>query len=589
MQSPMEISNHYESSMLKIDVVTRIPEHYFISKHELQQRINQYQDIINLSRPIMRQFSPNFDNNDLYLTLIDPDGCVLSSVKDEYIGAVCPGFFYINNNDTVKESLLQGTIVALYSEEANEALVSMPIITNNTAVCLTISNMNGRIPNDYLKMALFIYQMLYAQYRMMTEFEKVTDALVDLNREHTLIIDNNGFISSANEKCLKLLGVNTKEILRGIHVDSIIEDYRFLDLSNFNILIRNEWRSMELVNRKIIPMPMGGNYTAISFRPLTSHRSNLTFHIDDHNHHAFQGIIGVSAKMQKNIAIARKAAVLPTTVLIEGESGTGKEMMAQGIHIASGRKGPFVAINCGAVSKELLQSELFGYADGAFTGAKKGGKIGKLKQADGGTIFLDEIGEMSEAMQVSLLRFMQDKIVVPLADNRPQKVDVRIVAATNRDLRKEVELGAFREDLYYRLNVLSIKMPPLRERKEDISLLAEYILKDICDEYRIPVKTFGKNCLKKLTQYDWPGNVRELRNVIERALIVSCDDQISVNDLLIEEIAATGTLMDIEKTTIMDLLNRYDGNISATAKALGIARSTLYRKMKKLGIETVAG
>ena len=172
-----------------------------------------------------------------------------------------------------------------------------------------------------------------------------------------------------------------------------------------------------------------------------------------------------------------------------------------------------MAINCGSISRELLYSELFGYAEGAFTGAKKGGMIGKLKQADGGTVFLDEIGEMSEEMQVSLLRFMQDKVVIPLADSKPQKVDVRIIAATNRNLAQAVEKGSFREDLFYRLNVVNIKMPPLRERREDIPLLARYILQEISTEYRIPLKELTRDGLKKLTRYDWP-DVRELR-VIE--------------------------------------------------------------------------
>jgi len=577
--------------MLKIEVESRIPDHYFLPRKELQQRINQHQDIINLSRPILRHFNPNFDNHNMHLTLIDPDGCILYSLEDEHIGAVCPGFLYINNNAPIKESLLQGTIVALYSEETNESLVSMPIVTKDSAVCLTLSNLKGKIPNEHLKAAFFIYQMLYAQYRMLSDLDKVTDSLVELNRDYTLVINEHGFIASANAKCLELLGIESLDTLRGLHVDSLIEDcYRLMKpslspgLDTFRIYSRDQWHAVELINRKIVPMPLGGKQIALSFRRPKIHPVRDFMPVEIGSPNAFQGIIARSPEMQKNIAIASKAAVLPTTVLIEGESGTGKEMIAQGIHRASGRKGPFVAINCGGLSKELLHSELFGYAEGAFTGAKKGGQIGKFKQADGGTVFLDEIGEMSEEMQVSLLRFIQDKIVIPLADNKPQKVDVRIIAATNRNLRREVELGTFREDLYYRLNVITIKMPPLRERKEDIPLLVESILQEISTDYNIPVKTLDKKCMKKLTQYDWPGNVRELRNVIERALIVSFGDEIKVEDLVIEEMPQKEKLIDLEKDTITDLLARYDGNISATAKALGIARTTLYRKMKNLGI-----
>ncbi len=595
MPTPLEVLNHYESSMLRIDVVTRIPDLYFIPRNELQQRINQYQDIINLSRPIMSYFAPNFDNKYMHLNLIDPDGCILHSLEDDHVGAVCPGFIYINNNAAIKESLLQGAIVDLYSIEANEGLVSMPILTRDSAVCLTITSMKGRIPNDYLRMAFFIYQMLYAQYRMVSEFNKATDTLVDINSESTLIVNEDGLITSANAKCMEFFGVDSKDILTGIHVNEIIDDHRhLLDPSgppnghSFMIYARDEWRTAELVNRKVLQMPVGGKHTVLSFRCQNSLQIIPAPAVDHERKDAFKGIIGSSPEMKKNITIAHKVSALPSTVLIEGESGTGKELIAQGIHLASGRKGPFVAINCGSLSKELLQSELFGYAEGAFTGAKKGGKTGKFKQADGGTIFLDEIGEMSEEMQVSLLRFMQDKVIVPLADTKPQKVDVRIIAATNRNLRQEVETGSFREDLFYRLNVVNIKMPPLRERKEDIPLLAEYILQDICTEYGIPFKNFNKNCMKKLTQYDWPGNVRELRNVIERALIVSSGDRITVEDLLIDAMPQSERLIDMEYSTIMELLGRYDGNISATAKTLGIARTTLYRKMKKLGIEVNA-
>jgi len=595
MQTPLEVFNHYESSMLKIDVVTRIPDLYFIPRNELQQRLDQHQDIINLSRPIMNYFSPHFDNKYMHLNLIDPDGCILYSLEDDHVGAVCPGFIYINSNAAIKESLLQGTIVDLYSIEANEGLVSMPIVTSNSAVCLTITSMKGRISSDYLRMAFFIYQMLHAQYRMISEFNKAADTLVDLNRESTLIVNENGFITSANSKCMELFGVDSQDILRGLHVNEVIDDYYNLyeksspyPDQDFMVLSRDGWRTAELINRKVVRMPVGGNHTVLSFRcqPGKQGDSPLASLVEHEQQDAFRGIIASNPEMRRNITIAHRVSSLPSTVLIEGESGTGKELIAQGIHRASGRKGPFVAINCGSLSKELLQSELFGYAEGAFTGAKKGGKTGKFKQADGGTIFLDEIGEMSEEMQVSLLRFMQDKIVIPLADNKPQKVDVRIIAATNRNLRREVEAGTFREDLYYRLNVVNIKMPPLRERKEDIPLLADYILQDICTEYRIPAKTFNKNCMKKLTQYDWPGNVRELRNVIERALIVSSGDRITVDDLLIEEVPPQPEkLADMERSTIIELLDRCEGNISATAKTLGIARTTLYRKMKKLGIE----
>jgi len=596
MQTPAEALNHCESSVLRIDVVARVPDLYFISRNELKQKVARYREVIDLSRPLMNYFSPHFDSRHLHLNLIDPDGCILHSLVDEHVGAVCPGFIYINNNTAIKESLLNGTIVDLYSVEANEGLVSIPIITGKSAVCLTITNMKGRVSSEYLRMALFMYQMIRAQLAMIAAFNQAADVLLDLNDQPTLVCNEDGFLTSANAKLMELLGNDSWEELKGIHIGEIIDDYENLfgirglrTGDSIKVMARNRSITAEMTHFRTVEMPMGGRHTVLSFRlPALAEISPAPLSLSPQQD-AFAGIIGTSPRMRRNITIAQRVAGLPSTVLIEGESGTGKELIALGIHRASGRKGAFVPINCGSISRELLYSELFGYAEGAFTGARKGGMIGKLKQADGGTVFLDEIGEMSEEMQVSLLRFMQDKVVIPLADSKPQKVDVRIIAATNRNLAQEVERGSFREDLFYRLNVVNIKMPPLRERKEDIPLLARYIIREIATEYRIPMKELTREGLKKLNQYDWPGNVRELRNVIERAMVVSSGEKITTDDLLIEAETRPVKLTELEKSTIIELLQRYDGNIAAAARSLGIARTTLYRKMKKFGIKGTNG
>lgn len=286
--------------------------------------------------------------------------------------------------------------------------------------------------------------------------------------------------------------------------------------------------------------------------------------------------------------MGKRAARTSSNILIEGESGTGKEVLAEAIHHASGRSGPFIPINCGAISKELLQSELFGYEDGAFTGGKKGGMCGKFEIANGGTVFLDEIGEMPLAMQVSLLRFLQDKTVIRVGGNKSIKVNVKIIAATNRDLNTEVVRGNFREDLYYRLNVVNIKMPPLRQRKKDIKLLVEYIIQKLCAEFNIPQPNIEQPVMDILMKYDWPGNARELHNVIEHLLVVCQGENITIADLPprlgtghgISKITG-GTLESLEKTAIINTLREYEGNLSKTATSLGMSRPTLYRKMKK--------
>lgn len=590
-----EISEQLELVAFNVRVDTCIPDYYFVAEDELQYRINRYQDILNFSRPIMNYFNTDFKNN-MHLTLIDLDGCVLFSLEDRHIGAMCPGFQLIQKNKSVKESLIKGAVIDMYSEEANENLVCMPMNANNMALYLAISNMQGKISADYLRLASYIYQILYTQYNIVSQIAKATDSLLELSGDYALLVDENGCITNLNRKCLDLFGVDSKEFLKGINVRDIFNDSQ--KLFNYNhslahkplkLYAQNKWQSVEILHKEELDLPGACKQYAFLFKPASRYNMSLpiTEEPKDHSTATFGNIITSNPAMQKIVTTAQKASRLATTVLIEGESGTGKEMIAQGIHVASGRKGPFVVINCGGLPRELLQSELFGYADGAFTGAKKGGKIGKFMQADGGTIFLDEIGEMPQDMQVSLLRFLQDKVIIPLADNHPHKVDVRVIAATNKNLRKEVEKGNFREDLYYRLNVLNLKIPPLRERKDDIPILVNHILHEVCEEYRIPVKTLSQKFINKLLQYDWPGNVRELHNLIERALVVSSGDEISVDDLFIDEIHSKEQIIASEKLAIMDLLERYDRNISAIAKAMGIARTTLYRKMKNLNIEIV--
>lgn len=585
---PNDVSESLE--LLKVGVDAGIPDYYFVAADELQDRIKRYQDILNFSRPIMNFFHSDFKNN-MHLTLIDSDGCVLFSLEDSHIGAMCPGFQLIKNNDSVKESLIKGAIIDMYSEEANENLVCMPIITNNKALYLAVSNMTGKISADYLKMASYIYQILYTQYSIVGQVSKATDSLLELNRDCALLVDENGMITNLNKKCLDLFAVDSKDFLKGLNVREIFNDSSRLFHYNatlaLQIYAQDQWHDVEVLQKEEIELPGAGKQFAFLFKPA----NRLYFQLpgqglqDGSAADAFTGITANNPAMQKIMATAQKVSRLATTVLIEGESGTGKEMIAQGIHVASGRKGPFIVINCGAIPRELLQSELFGYVDGAFTGAKKGGKTGKFMQAEGGTIFLDEIGEMPEDMQVSLLRFLQDKVITPLGDNRTHKVDVRIVAATNRNLIEEVGKGKFRQDLYYRLNVVNLKMPPLRERKEDIPALAENILQQICADYDIPAKPFSKKCMQQLLQYDWPGNVRELRNLVERALVVSNREEITTEDFFGEVFTFKKQSGASERIAITNVLDKYDGNISAAAKAMGVARTTLYRRMKNLNIE----
>lgn len=308
--------------------------------------------------------------------------------------------------------------------------------------------------------------------------------------------------------------------------------------------------------------------------------------------YSFEKIIGKSKGISEAVDLAKRVAVTDTTVLLLGETGTGKEVFAQAIHFASSRHDEsFVALNCSAFSKELLESELFGYKEGAFTGAAKN-KKGLFEEADKGTIFLDEIGEMAIELQAKLLRVLESGEFIKIGETTPTKVNVRVIAATNRDLEKEIEQGHFREDLYYRLSVFTISIPSLRERKKDIPLLAENFTQIFAAKSnKLPVK-LSKEFLQALENYSWKGNIRELKNVIERSVLLCSDEYLTIKDLPAEIQNNTGTVKSLsafslsssQKLHIQKVLNYTHGNKTEAARLLEISVATLYRKMEEYKI-----
>lgn len=304
---------------------------------------------------------------------------------------------------------------------------------------------------------------------------------------------------------------------------------------------------------------------------------------------ARHGLIGDSEAMHKVWAAIEKAALSAATVLITGESGTGKELVARAIHYSSLRvSAPFVPINCGGIPENLLESELFGYVKGAFTGAVET-RAGFFQTAEGGTIFLDEISETSLSMQVKLLRVLQDKEVFLVGARQPQKVDARIIAATNKDLMTLVNKDEFREDLYYRLNVITIGIPPLRERVEDILLLVQSFAVKFAREFGKAVPHFSENALQVLKNHDWPGNVRELENIVQRLVVMTEGDVIDVPDLpslmrfsALRGVSPKRTLAEAEAEHILSVLSSVDGNKTRAAEILGITRKTLREKLNRI-------
>lgn len=334
----------------------------------------------------------------------------------------------------------------------------------------------------------------------------------------------------------------------------------------------------------------------ITFRPFSRVLKLIARYSGTQLNFTFDSIIHRSKKMKSLVEYAKTVANTPSTILITGESGTGKEVFAQAIHNASERKNNnFIAINCGAITPSLIESELFGYEEGAFTDAHKGGRPGKFEVANQGTIFLDEIGDMPLDMQVKLLRTLQEKTITRVGGNKEISIDIRIIAATNKDLMEEVRQGNFREDLFYRISVIPITLPPLRERKMDIPPLFRYFLSNKANKLKRPVPKLDHDTMKDIVQYEWPGNIRELENFAEKVvavegrfienLFLSPLQKSSDNDLIqINDIDNLPRLDEIEKQTILQYLDLMERNISKTAAALGIGRNTLYKKLDKYNI-----
>jgi two-component system response regulator AtoC len=341
--------------------------------------------------------------------------------------------------------------------------------------------------------------------------------------------------------------------------------------------------------------PFNPEEIEITIRKIIAHRDlvreNIFLRDELKRRYRFENLIGKSKQMQDVFNLVRTVAKSNSTVLIQGESGTGKELIARAIHSRSPRsKGPFVVASCGAMPDTLVESELFGYEKGAFTGATAQ-KKGRFELAHNGTLFLDEVGEISLKTQVDLLRVLQEREFVRVGGREPIAVDVRVVAATNRDLVEAIREGTFREDLYYRLNVVSITLPPLRERKEDIPLLTEHFLKKYAIANRKHIDRISEGAMERLLQYPWPGNVRELENAVERAVVVAKGEAIVPDNLpsllregmdMARELTSVGrTLEEVEREYIEKVLDQTEWNVTQAAAMLGIDRSTLYNKIKK--------
>lgn len=588
-----------------------------IENDELQELLNKKSDLILAAEPFISELFNIVRGTNFFAILTDENGCILILVGDE---------------DILKEANDLKMIPGAYMDEKNIGTNAMGTVLEEkfplqisgkehfinayhkwTCSASTIKDTYGEIIGtldltSYTEnVHLHTLGMVVASVKAIEsnlKFKKKSEALkssvtfaktlIDSIQTGIVSCDLNGNIISVNKQAYQMSGYS-KEEKDDINIKDIFDCW---DAIKNDCLNKKEFKENDvLVNFKSNKLYFNldaypvvddkNNVFAIIllFKDLKRLRKHANGIMGRKAIYTFDKIVGKSKKLHEVIEFAKKVASSKSTVLLTGESGTGKEIFAHSIHNYSSRKNEnFVVVNCASIPKNLIESELFGYVEGAFTGAKKSGQIGKFEIADGGTIFLDEIGDLPLDMQSRLLRVIQDGIVTRVGGNNQIPVDVRIVAASNKNLKEEVEKGKFRMDLFYRLNVLPINLPPLRERKEDIPILVDYFVKKITKKINKKPVNISKEYMSILVNYKWPGNIRELENLVELMINTEkmptrlIEDSSTLKDIKNEDVILT--IEELESAYVKEILKRLNNNVTLTAKVLGVGRNTIYRKME---------
>lgn len=595
-----------------------------IDHADLCERLFQRQNLLALARPFMANLYSFVRGSGFEVILTDEAGVLLEVLGDKDVidqtkrVQLCPGGNWSEpsrGTNAIGTALVEKKPVQIYAWEHfcqphHFLTCSAAPIFDADGLLVGVLDVSGdyRFANPHtLGMVVAAVNAIESQLRV----QRMTNQLYRAYRYSSILlenmsdglisIDNRGIVTELNARGAELLGVSPARA-KGRHVSDLYDASAAVlpilsdgvEHEEREIVISNAGREVHS-SASLLRDDKGIIIGAVAVlhevgRPTIPQRPPKPF-----NRYTFDDIVGESAAITALKDAARLAASSPFTVLISGETGTGKELFAQAIHAASPRRDrPFIAINCGAIPEYLVESELFGYDDGAFTGARKGGKPGKFESANGGTIFLDEIGDMPLSVQMKLLRVIQERKITRVGCSRERQVDVRIIAATHKDLYAELRKGAFREDLYYRLNVLMIQIPPLREHIEDLPALAEHLTRKIASRFNKGAMRLGDDFLRRLQCHTWPGNIRELENAIERAVIRAGADGVLTGDLvelrsqpapITEELRPDVKPLRVsEKEIIEQALVANHGNVKKTATELRIGRNTLYRKMKAYGI-----
>jgi PAS domain S-box-containing protein len=597
-----------------------------LSVGEMKIKIQENIKLIDVATPFMQKIYQFVAGSGFVVILLDRDGYILEVVGDKETLQKYPYLRRGENwGEEFKGTNAMGTVLIekrplqVYATEhfceMNQSLTcsAAPIYSPQGEI-IGILDLSG----DFRKAHVHTLGMVVAavgaienQLGLEQASEEVLrayehlNAIVESMSEGLVSFDKVGNITRINSFAGKILGISAKECigknLGEVFATNEFNNYFLKQGKNINdyemVLDTKRGRLHFTTSGRVIQGRSGETVGGVmTIREIKSVRKLVTRMLGAQARFTFADIIGTSKPMGETIRFAKKIAQGNSSVLLCGESGTGKEMFAQAIHNQSSfSEGPFMAINCAAIPRELIESELFGYEEGAFTGAKRGGRPGKFELANGGTIFLDEIGDMPLDTQVNLLRVLQEKQIIRVGGAKPIPVESRIIAATNKDLAREVEKGNFRLDLYYRLNVIALTIPPLRERREDILMLARYLVKKLGRPLGKEDLQLSPKVEKALMNYSWYGNVRELENAIERSVNIAGGGRIllehlpekirKVNKIHICKEMEIVSIKEAEKRHIINALRLFNGNIARTAKTLGIGRNTLYRKIDYFEID----
>jgi len=610
-----------------------MPERELVAAPVLERRLDEKERLIEAARPFMRDLNSMLSGSEFQVILTDETGLLLEASGDPHSlqqmreVQLCPGATWSEANkgtNAIGTALVEAGPVQIsgwehFREENHFLTCSAAPIFDADGRILGVLDVSGdcRFSHPHtLGMVTAVARAIENQLRLELARHEVhvltrySSVLMHGANEGLLAVNNLGIILDINARGGQILGVNPAAAkgapLERIWMSNspIVQVFqKGQEYENQPILIDRTGKQIRS-SATAVRDESGNVVGAVAFFQEVAERQlsrrSLIFHT---RRCSFDEIVGESHAMRAAKEWAALAAGCNSTVLLLGESGTGKEIFASAVHGASARShAPFLAINCAAMPETLIESELFGYTDGSFTGAKRGGQAGKFELANGGTVFLDEIGEMSAAMQAKLLRVLQERTVQRVGSSQEIPVDIRIIAATHRDLGRDVEAGRFREDLYYRIAVLEVKIPPLRDRPEDIPVLARCLMRRISTRMERAPLEMADGCLEKLGTYAWPGNVREMENVLERAIVAKRrGDRLDAEDVDLpsgspqrtqERVAAptpeparkpavVRPLREVEREAIAEALSVCEGNIKQAAARLGIARNTLYRKMEE--------